>query len=384
MPTIMSKLWATKSLEMFTDADQTQNFRSLASIFPCRVVRRATQPHRFTRGRALPLPETYEYAGQSHSSAVLLGSTESAGMLVLHRGALRYEKYWLDTDADTQWGLWSITKSWVSALMGVAVAEGAIESIDDQITQYVPRLAGTAYEGATIKHVLQMSSGAHWDEAYWDADSDIRKAGRGLAEGGSRGDVALGLQREFEPGTYHRYSSIDTHVLGMVLRRATQRTLVDYLREKLWAPLGAECDAFWVVEADGREWAAAGLSSTLRDAAKLGQLFAQQGMWEGRQLLSSAWIQASCSADAPHLRPGPRESSASPLGYGYQWWLPDATGPFCAMGVYNQFVYVDPAREVVIAKFSANRSYASNTDPESFREPEHFAFFRAVVERCAE
>ena len=378
----MSKAWISKPLGMFAGEDQTENFRSLSSIFPCRVVRRAAQPHEFPSGKLLFLPEAYEYEGRSCSSAALLGSTESVGLLVLQRGALRYEKYWLGADASTQWGLWSITKSFVSALMGLAVSEGAVVSVDDLVVQYVPRLAGSAYEGATIRHVLQMSSGAHWDEAYWDADSDIRKAGHALAMGASRGDVAVTLQREFEPGTYHRYSSIDTHVLGMVLRRATQRTLVDYLRDKLWLPLGAESDAFWVVEADGREWAAAGLSATLRDAAKLGALFAQQGRWNDQQLLPAEWVRASHTADAPHLVPGYRDRSASPFGYGYQWWLPDRSGPYCAMGVYNQFVYVDPRHDIVIAKFSANRGYAANGSLESFREPEHFAFFNAVVERC--
>jgi CubicO group peptidase (beta-lactamase class C family) len=200
-----------------------------------------------------------------------------------------------------------------------------------------------------------------------------------LALGGSRSEVAATLQREFEPGTYHRYSSIDTHVLSLVLRRATRSTLSDYLRAKLWAPLGAESDAFWIVEGDGREWAGAGLNASLRDVAKLGLLYAQDGRWNGEQLLPKSWVHESLTPDGSHLQPGHRAQSASPFGYGYQWWLPDSSGPYCAMGVYNQFVYVDAEHEVVIAKLSANRSYASGADLETFREPEHFAFFRAVV-----
>jgi CubicO group peptidase (beta-lactamase class C family) len=367
---------------MFAGEDQTQHFRELASIFPCRVVRRAPKPHRFARGRPISLPETYSYDGRSCRTDALLESTETAGLLVIRGGELLFEQYWLGIARSTQWSLWSITKSWVSALIGIAVSDGAITSIDDPVIRYAPKLKGSAFDGATIKHVLQMSSGARWDEAYGEADSDIREAGRALALGGSRTDLAPLLRREFEPGTYHRYSSIDTHVLGMVLRRATHLTLSDYLRDKLWGPLGAESDAFWIVEGDGREWAAAGLNATLRDVAKLGVLYAQEGFWSGRQLLPKAWVHASRTADAPHLTPGYREQSASPFGYGYQWWLPDGSGPFCAMGVYNQFVYVDPAREVVIAKLSANRRYAAGGDLENFREPEHFAFFRAIVRRC--
>ena len=231
-------------------------------------MRRSPRPHRFHRGTEVQLPETYLYDGKRRSSADLLSSTETAGLLVLRGGALRFEQYWLDVARSTQWGLWSITKSWVSALIGVAVAEGAIESVDDPVIRYAPKLTGSAYDGATIRQVLQMSSGARWDEAYSDADSDIREAGRALAAGGSRTEVATTLRREFEPGTYHRYSSIDTHVLGMVLRRATRTPLSEYLRDKLWQPLGAESDAFWLLEGDGHEWAAAGLSATLRDVAK--------------------------------------------------------------------------------------------------------------------
>jgi CubicO group peptidase (beta-lactamase class C family) len=378
----MSKAWVTKPLGMFTGADQTENFRSLASIFPCRVIRRAERPYRFERGTTLQLPPTYVHEGERRSSAELLASTETAGLLVLRRGALVYEKYWCGLARSRQWALWSISKSWVSALIGSALAEGAIGSLDDRVIDYVPRLAGSAYDGATIKHVLQMSSGARWDEAYWDAESDIREAGRALALGGARSEVAASLRREFEPGSYHRYSSIDTHVLGMVLQRATRSSLSDYLRAKLWSALGAESDAFWIIEGDGREWAAAGLNATLRDVAKLGLLYAQDGVWNGRQLLPETWIRASITADAQHLRPGTREGSASPYGYGYQWWLPDDSGSYCAMGIYNQFVYVDPEREVVVVKLSANRHYASSGELSSFREPEHFAFFRALVHRC--
>jgi CubicO group peptidase (beta-lactamase class C family) len=378
----MSKTWATKPLGMFTGADQTEHFRTLASIMPCRVIRRAPKPHRFPRGQAIQLPDVYSYEGQRRSTADLLASTETAGLLVLSGGAVRFEQYWLDVTRTTQWTLWSITKSWVSALVGIALAEGAIESVDDPVVRYARKLSGSAFDGPTIRHVLQMSSGARWDEAYWDADSDIREAGRALAQGGARTDVAATLRREFEPGTYHRYSSIDTHVLGMVLRGATRTPLSEYLRDKLWHPLGAESDAFWILEGDGREWAAAGLNATLRDAAKLGVLYAQEGFWGGRQLLLKAWVKASRSADAPHLVPGYREHSASPFGYGYQFWLPDASGPYCAMGIYNQFVYIEPARELVIAKLSANRNYAANGQLENFREPEHIAFFRAIARRC--
>jgi CubicO group peptidase (beta-lactamase class C family) len=377
----MSKRWVSRNLGLFTGADQTDNFRSLASIFPCRVVRRADRPHRFVETKPLRIPRTYAFDTERRSSATLLADTETVGLIVLHRGRIAYEKYWLGVTPSTQWALFSITKSWLSALIGVAVAERAITSIDDQVTAYVPRLAGSAYEGATIEHVLQMSSGARWDESYADADSDIRASGRALAAGEGRTEVAVGLKREFEPGTYHRYSSIDTHVLSLVLRRATQRTPTDYLREKLWSPLGAESDAFWIVEGDGREWAGAGLNATLRDAAKLGVLYADEGRWGREQIVPAAWVRASVTPNAPHLQPGHRPGSASVFGYGYQWWRPDHRDSYCAIGVYNQFIYVDPVRSVVIAKLSANRHFSSGSVFGPYSEPEHVEFFRAVAAR---
>src|SRR4051794_20006974 len=191
----MSKRWVSRNLGLFTGADQTDNFRSLASIFPCRVVRRADRPHRFVETKPLRIPRTYAFDTERRSSATLLADTETVGLIVLHRGRIAYEKYWLGVTPSTPWALFSITKSWLSALIGVAVAERAITSIDDQVTAYVPRLAGSAYEGATIEHVLQMSSGARWDESYADADSDIRASGRALAAGEGRTEVAVGLKR---------------------------------------------------------------------------------------------------------------------------------------------------------------------------------------------
>jgi CubicO group peptidase (beta-lactamase class C family) len=158
-------------------------------------------------------------------------------------------------------------------------------------------------------------------------------------------------------------------------------TPTDYLREKLWAPLGAESDAFWIVEGDGREWAGAGLNATLRDTAKLGLLYCNDGRWGRAQIVPSSWVRASVTPDAPHIEPGYRERSASVLGYGYQWWCPSRTR-YCAMGIYNQFIHVDPARSVVITKLSANRTFGSTPGFGPYSELEHLAFFEAIGQRC--
>jgi CubicO group peptidase (beta-lactamase class C family) len=294
-----------------------------------------------------------------------------------------YEGYWLGASRSSQWSVWSITKSFVSALVGVAVAEAAIASVLDPVDKYVPELSRGAYAGVSIRDVLQMSSGVAWCEDYSDPGSDIRKSASGLSVGESRDDLARTGTRACPPGSYHRYNSLDTHVLGMVLRRATRTPLTIYLRDKLWHPLGMESDAFWIVDGRGLEWAEGGLNLCLRDLARFGLLYANRGRVADRPVLSPEWIAASTTPDAPHLRPGARAASSSVFGYGYQWWIPDDSGAFCAMGVYNQFLYIDPRTNVIIAKFSAPRGYALDASPDSYREPEHMACFRAICDALA-
>ena len=170
-------------------------------------------------------------------------------------------------------------------------------------------LEGGAYDGVRLKDVLQMSSGARWNEDYSDPESDINRWLHILSDGGSLDAFAAGRVRGFEPGAYNRYNTTDTHVLGMVVRGATGRSLTEYFREKLWDPLGAEADAFWVVDSTGAEVAGGGLNAILRDYAKLGELYRNGGVWKGRRLLSEAWVRASVTPDAPHLKPGSRPSS---------------------------------------------------------------------------
>jgi hypothetical protein len=224
-----------------------------------------------------------------------------------------------------------------------------------------------------------MSSGARWNEDYSDPDSDIAAYGRVMAGAGSLDAFAAGCVRERAPGTFNLYNSTDTHVLGMVLRRATGRSLAEYLRDKLWAPLGMEADGFWMVDAAGAEMAGVGLNAVLRDYARLGCCYLNGGAWNGVQVVPSAWVTASVTPDAPHLRPGARASAVRSLGYGYQWWVPDDSGAFSAIGVYNQFVWVDPAARTVIAKTSAFRDYASTPGLESYRVADHFALFAAIA-----
>jgi CubicO group peptidase (beta-lactamase class C family) len=172
---------------------------------------------------------------------------------------------------------------------------------------------------------------------------------------------------------------MDTQVLGFVLRRATGVSNTDYLESKLWEPLGMQDDAFWMTDDDDKELAAGGLNTTLRDFAKLGELYLHLGDWNGRQIVPRSWVVASVTPDAPHLMPGKRSSSDGVMGYGMQWWIPDADGDYTAIGVFNQFIYVNPELQLVIAENSANHRYGTGGSDDD-REAENIAFFKAVEE----
>jgi len=241
----------------------------------------------------------------------------------------------------------------------------------------VPSLLGSAYDNVRIKDVLQMSSGAAWNENYNDPNSDVMRLARIMAIGGSMDEFVATLKRGTEPGTLNHYNSTDTQALGMLLARATGQSVSEYLTEKIWHPLGMESDGYWLVDDYDVELAFGGLNATARDYAKLGELYRLGGQWNGQQVVSKEWIEDATKPDAPHLMPGNNEDY--PLGYGYQWWIPESSeGEFSAIGVYNQFIYVNPVRNLVIVKLSAYSDYATSLDESAYREIETIAFFREI------
>lgn len=363
---------------LFTGAEQYQAFDRLERIFPVHRIRAADVPHRFPRGAEITLPDSYRYDGADRSVTDFLEETRTVALLVIRDGEIRHERYWLTGGEDVTWMSMSVGKSFVSALVGIAVDDGLITSIEQPITDYVPELQGSAYDGVRIKDVLQMSSGARWNEDYSDPNSDIARYGAVMGSGASLDAFTASLVRERPPGTFNYYNSTDTQALGMLLVRATGMTMAAWAEQELWQPLGMAHDAYWITDDSGMEMAAGGLQVTARDYARLGQLYLQGGRWGDRQIISEAWVRDSLTADAPHLLPSAHPEF--PVGYGYQWWLPEGDrGEFSAIGVYNQFVFVDPERRVVIVKLSANPNYGLTNDESSYRELESFELFRAII-----
>lgn len=277
-----------------------------------------------------------------------------AALVVLKNGQLRHESYHLGTGPEDRRISWSVAKSFLSALTGQLVDQGAIASLDDPVTRYVPELKGGAYDGASIRNVLNMSSGIVFNEDYLDKTSDINRMGRVLALGRSMDDFAAGLTETYAaPGSQWQYVSIDTHVIGMVIRGATGQPIPELLETKLLSQMGFEAAPYYLTDGYGVAFVLGGLNMRTRDYARFGQMFAQGGVWNGVQVVPRDWIAASTRPSAP-TAPGKQQ-------YGYQWWIePDAPeGEYFARGIYGQYIYVDTSRNVVIASNGADRGFRS-------------------------
>lgn len=364
---------------MFSGRRQIDTFNRLAEIFPVSTMSASPEPRPFPAGKPLVLPATYAHEGGERSLEAFLDETDTVALLVIEDGRMRLERYAHTGSPTTHWTSMSVGKSFVSALLGIFAGDGLIGSVEDDISGYLPELKGSAFDGVRIKDVLQMSSGAGWNEDYSDPESDINLFIRTFAEGGSFNALAPRLKRQRTPGTFNLYNSTETQVLGMLVKQITGRPIRDTMQERLWHPLGMESAGHWIIDSEGMEMAYGGLQATARDFAKLGELYRLDGRWQGRQIVPEAWVKASVTPDAPHLVPGKRDNSDSAFGYGYQWWLMDGDeGEYSAIGVYNQFVYVNPARRLVITKLSASPNYGQTNDERSYREFETVSMFRAI------
>ncbi len=335
-----------------------ENFRTMNKLYPTKIIHR-TGPVYELPVQHRPLPETFIHNGETKKTEDWIKRMDTTGMIVLKDGVVVYENYFEGNNKSTPWIAMSVSKSFLSFLVGVALEEGKIDSIQDPVDKYDKSLKGGGYEGVSMKNVLQMSSGIRFTEHYGDLNSDIVRMVAAFTAG-SIDEFILTLPNERTPGTYHRYVSADTQVLGMALAKATGKNLTDYMQEKLWSQLGAEYNAEWITDTEGTEIVFGGLIATLRDWARFGMLYLNKGRnFKGQQLVSENWVNASVTPDAPHLMPGRNNpNSASPEGYGYQWWIPETPdGDFVAQGVYGQFIYISPKYNVVIAKTSAYRDF---------------------------
>lgn len=366
-----SPYWA--GITLFSEANRVENFRAMDRVFPYLEVARSGPVWGF--GQDLrPLPATYEFEGAERDLDAFLDRTVTTGLLVVHQGAITHEDYRLGADETSPFTSWSMAKSVLSALIGIAVEEGHIDSIRDPIGAYVPSLAGSGYADVPIEDALTMSSGVEFDENYDNPMSDINMLFiRAMAMGTPVEETIAGLTSIRDPGTFNDYVSSDSMALGLMLEEATGMPVSEYLETRLWGPMGAEAGANWSTDRTGREFALCCLNATLRDYARFGRLHLEGGAREGQQIIPADWVTASVNPNAPHLRPGDNPASSWTFGYGYKWWVPEnPQGDFLAIGVWGQFIYVDPEREVIIVKTGADPEFDDN-------DHETVAAFRAIA-----
>ncbi|WP_185964344.1 serine hydrolase domain-containing protein [Aliikangiella marina] len=343
-----------KVVYLFEESNIVDNFQNMTEFFPYSTIDKGNAKHQFEISPK-PLIKSVKFQGEDFDIETLLQSTNTTGFIVIKDEKIIHEYYALGNTIDGLNISWSLNKSFVSALIGIALEEGLIASVEDPITLYVEQLKGSGYDGVSIKNILQMSSGVVFNEDYVDFNSDINRMGRVIALGSSINEFAATLQAGKPAGQYHHYVSMDTQVLGILLKQVTGKTPSEYLEEKIWSKLGMRSNARWLIDDMGMELVFGTLNATLRDYARFGQLYLNQGNWQGQQIIPENWVKDSITPDAAHLMPGDNEKSSSRFGYGYQWWLPpEHEGDFLGRGVYGQYIYVNPEKNVVIARTAAN------------------------------
>lgn len=327
-------------------------------------------------GRATEeLALTYRYQGANHDLSDYLSRHPATGLLIARGNTILFERYqYARTDRD-RFLSQSMAKTIVAMLVGIAVRDGAIRSIDQPAADHVPDLAGTEYGKTPLRALLHMASGVAFREVYDTPGSDNERLGQmlfGRTGPGPARAVATFNTREAPPDARFHYAGAETEVLGLVVTAATKLPLAEYLRTRIWQPMGSEADATWTIDNTGREVAYCCISAVLRDWARIGLILAHDGAWNGRQIVPRQWVLDMTTAQLPFQLPG---TATKFYGYGYQTWLfPGSRWQFALLGIHGQAVFVDPVARLVLVH-TAVRLKASG-DPAA---AELIALWRALA-----
>jgi len=375
---------AAPNVTVTTQENQAATFRNQDQVWPVRVIR---------RGDAVrPLPPharsladlTFEVGDVRVSLSDYMARRRTAGLLILKHGEFALERYGMGNGPESRWTSFSTAKSMTATLVGAALHDGAIGSLDDCCDLYVPRLRGSAYEGVTVRNVLRMCSGVAWrEENDSDGRSEVYRLSRAMwsRRAGAILDLLSKLPRAHPQGVVFNYSTGESCLLGALVAAATGRPLADYFAEMIWGPAGMEADGHWQLESEGGlELGGLGVSARLRDVGRFGLLVLEDGeAFSGRRVLPPGWRDLAGQPDSAPTGFG-RLVPGSPVGYGYHWWavppLPGGVnnGAFSANGAFGQFILVNPTEQVVAAIQSAWRQ-----SHDSDAEVETVALLRAAV-----
>jgi CubicO group peptidase (beta-lactamase class C family) len=352
---------------------QPYAYRIVDQLFAHRVVKRGPAVRELPRGEEIA--PRYVADGVEHDVASFMDRNAIVGLLVIRRGTVVLERYGLGLQEHDRWSTMSTVKSMTAMLVGAAVRDGAIASIDEPLTRYLPALRNSAYEGVTLRHVMTMSSGTRWNEDYGDRNSDVNRYSKSLADKVPGGVLRLmaSLERAHPPGSSFLYNSGDTYLLGAALTAAIGRPLADYLSEKIWQPAGMEFDAFYTLESEGgQEIGGSRAGMALRDFGRFGLFVANDGVIDGQRVLPEGWVTAAAT---PAFA-----LAASPVvditHYGYSWWLGD--GVMAAIGHAGQRIDVFRDEGLVVVTLGAFPQPAYQRPGDHNRRNEVVAFTRAV------
>jgi CubicO group peptidase (beta-lactamase class C family) len=342
------------------------------------VIRRGANPRDLPRGREIA--PVYAAGGREHEVASFMDRNVVVGILVIHRGRIVLERYGLGLQEHDRWSTMSTVKSMTAMLVGAAVHDGVIKSIDDPLTDYLPALRRSAYEGVTLRHVMTMSSGVRWTEVYPDRNSDVNRYSKSLADKVPDGVLKMmaSLPRAHPPGSTFLYNSGDTFLLGAALTRAVGKPLADYMSEKVWQPAGMECDAFYTLESDGgQEIGGSRAGMVLRDFGRFAEFVRNDGVTDGTRVLPEGWVDAAAT---PAFKvPAPVVPDIT--HYGYSWWLGD--GVMAAIGHAGQRIDIYRNEDLSVVTLAAlpQPPYVPATDHD--RRAEIVTFTQAVRVACS-
>lgn len=322
----------------WNQAQRDAGFPHMERLFPGTVAHAGPHPLPLPAGKPLPL-------GPGDPVGAYMKANNTAGLLVIQDGRIRLERYARGYSRAGRYTSFSVAKSFTSTLVGAAIADGFIKSVDDPVTRYIPELAGSAYDGVSVRQLLTMTSGVKWNEDYTDPKSDVAQMYAKATPPGVDPTVAYmrTLPREAQPGSKWVYKTGETDLVGVLVAKATGKQMTDYLEEKIWRPFGMERDAFWMVDASGGNIGGCCLSVSLRDYGRMGLFVLANGVVGGKHVVPDGWF-----ADATRAQ----VSIGEGRGYGFQWWTnPDGT--FQGVGIFGQLLHIDPKRRMVIVMSSA-------------------------------
>jgi CubicO group peptidase (beta-lactamase class C family) len=341
-----SKPQPIASILTWTPEQQATGYRSIETIFKTHTIKRGAKVHPLPLA-ARQIEPTFTYQGRTWTTDDYMKAYRVSGVLVLKDGKIVLEKYGLGRRPTDRWTSFSVAKSVTSTLVGAAIQDGKIKSLNDPVTAYIPELKGSAYEGVTVREMLMMSSGVKWNEDYTDPKSDVALAGGSVTEPGVNPMVSYlrRLPRANKPGTKFNYNTGETDLVGVLVSKATGETLAQYASEKIWKPYGMEQDAIWMTDPGGQERGGCCISMTLRDYGRVGLLIASGGVANGKRVVPPWWVGQATKVEIDN-------GSPPPAGYGYFWWI-RSNDVYEAVGIFGQSVTIFKKEHLIIVVNSA-------------------------------